>query len=128
MASLPSLKTPTYLGLSEFGPFDAGGANHSGYGGNGQAVGGYASIPTFHLNIGGASKKYKDPQQRYQQQPKTGQVSPGQGVCAGVGGTMHDKDDLKSYEQAVLARRGVTELKIVPKRRGNPYFVAWLLV
>lgn len=119
VASLPSLKTPTYLGLSEFGPFDAGGANHSGYGGNGQAVGGYASIPTFHLNIGGASKKYKDPQQRYQQQPKTGQVSPGQGVCAGVGGTMHDKDDLKSYEQAVLARRGVTELKIVPKRRGT---------
>ncbi|KAF7789742.1 hypothetical protein EIP86_000688 [Pleurotus ostreatoroseus] len=42
------------------------------------------------------------------------------GYSSSVRTTLHgDAEDLKSYEQAVLARKAPTQLKLVPKRRGT---------
>lgn len=118
VASLPSLKTPTSLGLSEYGIFVPINNNNASYTTHNQSQGlsSYLQPPTFQLNLGGATKKYKDSQQRQREHEQDTQPSPGQ---ANHRGTIHDQEDLKSYEQAVLARRGVTELKIVPRRRGT---------
>ena len=48
---------------------------------------------------------------------------PSQGVAGGysstVRTTLHDTEDLKSYEQAVLARKAPINLNLVPRRKGS---------
>ncbi|EIW58041.1 uncharacterized protein TRAVEDRAFT_29876 [Trametes versicolor FP-101664 SS1] len=56
-----------------------------------------------------------------------GHASQSQGQQGGVTGaynstvrtTLHDAEDLKSYEQAVLARKAPMQLNLVPKRKGS---------
>ncbi|KAL4243752.1 hypothetical protein ABKN59_011035 [Abortiporus biennis] len=115
VASFPSMKTPT-IAMSEFGGMfgsSFGGqtptlANTANY--NPPTISGYPPITTFQLNMNALGSKKKSQSHQHmddrsqQQQGKT---------------TIHGTEDLKSYEQAVLARRGLTELKIVPRRRGT---------
>ncbi|KAI0350424.1 hypothetical protein OH77DRAFT_1463778 [Trametes cingulata] len=58
---------------------------------------------------------------QHQQHQQDG--APGGGVAGAynstVRTTLHDAEDLKSYEQAVLARKAPMQLNLVPKRKGS---------
>ncbi|KZT65883.1 hypothetical protein DAEQUDRAFT_493615 [Daedalea quercina L-15889] len=94
VASLPSIKTPTALCDSNSGAFP--------------------SLSRFPLHIpSDASRGHRGQQEGEQRNEGNGNV------FSSMRTTLYDADDLKSYEQAVLARKTPMNLNLVPKRRGT---------
>ncbi|TFY52287.1 hypothetical protein EVJ58_g10105 [Rhodofomes roseus] len=93
VASLPSIKTPTALADSSSNVFPA--------------------LTRFQLHM--PSDASRGPEGRGDEQHNEGHP----GVFSSMRTTLHDADDLRSYEQAVLARRAPMNLNLVPKRRGT---------
>ncbi|THU91378.1 hypothetical protein K435DRAFT_234557 [Dendrothele bispora CBS 962.96] len=97
VSSLPSAKTPTPLDESQT----------TGY------YGGYAPTPGDKAYAPNASRSH----------PGTSQVLPPGGETGGAannnpsGGTLHNTEDLRSYEAAVLARKAPTHLNLVPRTK-----------
>ncbi|KAK7447662.1 hypothetical protein VKT23_013918 [Stygiomarasmius scandens] len=91
VSSLPSVKTPT--------PLDEAGT--TGY------YGGYAPEPGGKAYGGNTSRSH----------PGTSQVLPPGSGAPDLGGTLHNMEDLRSYEAAVLARKAPTNLNLVPRTR-----------
>lgn len=106
VASLPSMKTPPILGQGPMQEFNT-----------------FAPTGNFSLSLG--------PKARERQKQHQGNLNDQQGQddrahqhpkvsYSSVRTTLHgNADDLKSYEQAVLARKAPTTLNLVPKRRGT---------
>ncbi|PSS05474.1 hypothetical protein PHLCEN_2v3756 [Hermanssonia centrifuga] len=101
VASLPSMKTPPL--------FTANGAI--------QEMNSFAPQGNFSLSLG---PKARERQHHQGQHGHPDQLQGQQGGFSSVRTTLHgDAEDLKSYEQAVLARKAPTTLNLVPKRRGT---------
>lgn len=96
VASLPSMKTPPILGNGSMQEFNT-----------------FAPPGNFSLSLG---PKARERQQHHgEHMSHLPQVS-----FSNVRTTLHgDAEDLKSYEQAVLARKAPTTLNLVPRRRGT---------
>ncbi|KAI0711803.1 hypothetical protein C8T65DRAFT_182133 [Cerioporus squamosus] len=92
VASLPSMKTP---------PLFAD-----------ERLGSYARPSTGHGESSSESQA-----NAYQSQAQQGGVAGGYNST--VRTTLHDAEDLKSYEQAVLARKAPMTLNLMPKRKGS---------
>ncbi|EMD33339.1 hypothetical protein CERSUDRAFT_117959 [Gelatoporia subvermispora B] len=98
VASLPSMKTPPLL------------AADARFGDNSQAYqfgANYPPPPPFSLQAPPPSSRSQSQQQGRQ------------GPQPGMRTTLHEAEDLKSYEQAVLARKAPLQLNLIPKRRGT---------
>ncbi|OCH86065.1 hypothetical protein OBBRIDRAFT_814777 [Obba rivulosa] len=109
VASLPSMKTPPLLAVdARFGA----GAQPYQFGAN------YPHPPAFSLAPVQNPQQHGQSQSQSQQQGQAhGQEQ--QGEHAKVRTTLHEAEDLKSYEQAVLARKAPLQLNLVPRRRGT---------
>ncbi|KAH9925499.1 uncharacterized protein B0H18DRAFT_1008747 [Fomitopsis serialis] len=90
VTSLPSIKTPT-------------------------------TLPDWSSNMFPASGRDMSRAQRGHEDGRGGQQrnEGNPGVFSSMRTTLHDADDLRSYEQAVLARKAPMNLNLVPKRRGT---------
>lgn len=102
VASLPSMKTPPIMTMNQdFNSFAPGG--------------------DFTPHVGHKSRVRQGEQDRHDGVHGQEGQTYGQGhAYSGVRTTLHGGvEDLKSYEQAVLARNPPTHLKLVPKRRGT---------
>ncbi|EKM57778.1 uncharacterized protein PHACADRAFT_251618 [Phanerochaete carnosa HHB-10118-sp] len=106
VASLPSMKTPPILGP-----------------GTTQEINSFAPTGSFSLSLGPKARERQNQHQTNQvdQQVQDDRMRQHpQMSYSSVRTTLHgDADDLKSYEQAVLARKAPTILNLVPKRRGT---------
>jgi hypothetical protein len=89
VSSLPSVKTPT--------PLDEAGTT--------SFYGSFGVTPNEKSYAPNGSRSH----------PNTSQVLPPIGVAAAPGGTHHGNEDLRSYEAAVLARKALTTLNLVPR-------------
>ncbi|KAI0951472.1 hypothetical protein AcW1_008507 [Taiwanofungus camphoratus] len=109
VASLPSMKTP---------PLHA------------DPVSAFPPLSRFNLTLDHARRgehenphPHPGPQQQQQQQQRAdqarGQGGAGTGTFSSMRTTLHDTEDLKSYEQAVLARKAPMTLNLVPKRKAT---------
>lgn len=116
VASLPSMKTPTTFGDWNLFANSNSGANNTNmpppvapsssattHNTHHSINGLFPPVPAFHLTLN------RKPKQHAHQQ----------GQAQGQSRTMHGDEDLKSYEQAVLARKAPTLLNLVPRRRGT---------
>lgn len=104
VASLPSMKTPPIF-TSNYG--------HLGAGAQAQDFGSFPSNANFSFS--------SQPKVRGRPQPQDDRDGPAaKPQYSSVRTTLHgDAEDLKSYEQAVLARKAPTTLNLIPKRRGT---------
>ncbi|EPS93659.1 hypothetical protein FOMPIDRAFT_1026454 [Fomitopsis schrenkii] len=93
VASLPSIKTPTALSESNSNIFPV--------------------LSRFQLP--GDTSRGQREEGRVGEQRNGGNP----GSFSGMRTTLYDADDLKSYEQAVLARKAPMNLNLVPRRRGT---------
>ncbi|KAI0346212.1 hypothetical protein BDW22DRAFT_730994 [Trametopsis cervina] len=111
VASLPSMKTPPIFG------------NYAHLGGGGAIadMNSFAPSGNFSLNFQPKMKNRTQSQSQPREPQQHDQDGPAQKLqYSSVRTTLHgDSDDLKSYEQAVLARKAPTTLNLVPRRRGT---------
>ncbi|KAI0090199.1 hypothetical protein BDY19DRAFT_938969 [Irpex rosettiformis] len=107
VASLPSMKTP---------PIFTSNYANSGATAHLQESGSFAASSNFTF-----SSQPKAKHRAQSQDQGRGQDGPSAKLqYSSVRTTLHgDAEDLKSYEQAVLARKAPTTLNLVPKRRGT---------
>lgn len=106
MASLPSMKTPTLFGEWNLFANNPSGTNNmpppavpsSTHNSQHSINGLFPPVPAFQLTLNRKPKQQQD---------------------QGQSRTLHGNEDLKSYEQAVLARKAPTLLNLVPRRRGT---------
>jgi hypothetical protein len=111
VASLPSMKTPPIY-TNNYGSL--GGSLAQDFSG--------LTSGNFSLNFQPKSKNRTLSQSegdRSQEHARDQDGSAAKLQYSSMRTTLHDVDDLKSYEQAVLARKAPTTLNLVPKRRGT---------
>ncbi|THH31199.1 hypothetical protein EUX98_g2965 [Antrodiella citrinella] len=118
VASLPSMKTPGVANewnLFAHGSNNQGQTNGSSSGNHPNAELGFNAVPQhppFHLTLNPRHGRNRDAAASSATHPPLAPPPPK--VNHG-----NHTEDLKSYEQAVLARKAPTQLNLVPRRRGT---------
>ncbi|KZT06104.1 uncharacterized protein LAESUDRAFT_743565 [Laetiporus sulphureus 93-53] len=102
VASLPSMKTPPLLSDVNSGALPP--------------------LSRFAFNDGtrnDGSRNMQFPHSEHESDQRDRNANANANAFSSIRTTLHGGDDLKSYEQAVLARRAPMNLNLVPKRRGT---------